>query len=127
MQFKDAILFGLAAMLLHEMGHMAAALALRVKIHQVGISRKGAYIRREAGTATQNFIITLAGPGTNLWLALLFQHISPHFALCNLVIGITNLLPLPASDGSRALELIRKSVHLLHIGHHEPAVQRHRP
>ena len=112
-------------MFLHEMGHLAAALALHVKVHQVGISRKGAYIRREAGTAGQNLAITIAGSGLNLSLALLFHYVSPHLALCNLVIGVVNLLPIPASDGSRAFNLISNSLHLLTAGVHEPAVQPH--
>lgn len=108
----EALPLGIAAMALHEIGHLIIALAVRVKVHQVGISRKGPYIRRAPGTIAQNLAVTLAGPGMNLWLALLFQHVSPHFALCNLVIGITNLLPIPASDGSRALKLVGKLVGL---------------
>lgn len=110
MHLDQALLLGIVAMALHEMGHVAAALALKVKVHQVGMSRKGPYIRRAPGTNVQNFGITLAGPGMNLCLAVLFFHTSPHFALCNLVIGIVNLLPIPASDGSRALQLARKMV-----------------
>jgi Zn-dependent protease len=107
MQLQDALISSLAAMLLHEMAHVAVALALKVKVHQVGMNWSGPYIRRECGTAKQNLAITLAGPGVNLWLALLFHRISPNFALCNLIIGITNLLPISASDGSRALRLIK--------------------
>jgi len=118
MPLQNALLLGLAAMFLHEVGHVAAALALKVKVHQVGINRKGAYLRREAGTARQNLAITLSGPGINLALAFLFHDINPHFALCNLVIGITNLLPIPASDGSRALALVRRSIALVHVGSH---------
>ncbi len=110
MRLTDALTFGLAAMLLHEMAHLAAALMLKVPIHQVGINWRGPYIRRRSGTARQNLAITLAGPGMNLWLALLFHHISPNFALCNLVLGVSNLLPIPASDGTRALHLIRQSI-----------------
>lgn len=113
-------------MFLHELGHVAAALVLKVKVHQVGISRKGAYIRREAGTAGQNLVITLAGPGLNLWVALLFHHVSPHLAYCNLVIGVVNLLPIPGSDGSRAFGLLGKSLNLVPVSHPEPAVERHR-
>ena len=126
MHLRDALLSGLAAMLLHEMGHIAAALTLKVKIYQIGIRWKGAYIRRQFGTARQNLIITVAGPGINLWLALLFYRISPNFALCNLVIGVTNLLPIPASDGSRALDLIGKWVKPVHVGRHKPDPQLHR-
>jgi Zn-dependent protease len=110
MHLYEALLLGIVAMALHEMGHVAAALALKVKVHQVGISRKGAYIRRAAGTDGQNFGITLAGPGVNLLLAAMLWGASPHFALCNLVIGVVNLLPIPASDGSRAVQLVRKMV-----------------
>jgi Zn-dependent protease len=126
MRLRDALLSGLAAMLLHEMGHIAAALALKVEIYQIGINWKGAYIRRQFGTAKQNLIITLAGPGINLWLALLFYRISPNFALCNLVIGVTNLLPIPASDGSRALNLISKWANPVHVVRHKPDPQPHR-
>jgi Zn-dependent protease len=109
MQIQDALIFAIAAMILHEMAHVVAALALKVKVHQVGINWRGPYIRRASGTAKQNLAITLAGPSINLWLALLFYRTSPNFALCNLVIGVTNLLPIPASDGSRALHLLSKS------------------
>jgi Zn-dependent protease len=112
MQALDALTSAMAAMVLHEMAHVAAALSQKVKVHQVGINWKGPYIRRASGTPMQNLIITLAGPGINLWLALVFAHISPGFALCNLIIGITNLLPIPASDGSRALRLISSSTPL---------------
>ena len=106
MQLQTALLSALAATLFHEMAHASVALALGVKVHQVGINWRGPYIRRACGTAKQNLAITLAGPGINLWLALLFHSISPDFALCNLVIGVTNLLPIPASDGSRAIKLL---------------------
>lgn len=112
MQLQEAVIFGIAATALHEMGHVAAALALKVKVHRVGISRKGPYIRRACGTPTQNLAITLAGPGMNLWLAFMFHRVSPNFALCNLLIGVINLLPIPASDGSRVLQLMRKLISL---------------
>ncbi len=106
MQLRDVIPAGIAALLLHELAHIAIAIALRVKIYKVGVSLRGPYLRRECGTAKQNLAITLAGPGANLWLALFFHRVSPSFALCNLVIGVTNLLPLPASDGARAFQLL---------------------
>lgn len=106
MHLQTALISSLAAMAFHEMAHVAVALAQGVKVHQVGINWRGPYIRRASGTAKQNLGITLAGPGINLCLALLFHSISPDFALCNLILGVTNLLPLPASDGSRAVKLL---------------------
>ena len=116
MQLTEALASGIAAMILHEMAHAAAALALKVKIHQIGMNRKGPYISRASGTTKQNLAITLAGPGINLWIALLFYRMSPNFALCSLVIGVVNLLPVPASDGSRALNLIRTLVSGVRVG-----------
>ena len=106
MQPTDVLTCGLAGIILHEMAHMATAVALKVRIHQVGMNWKGPYIRRESGTNSQNLAITLAGPGINIALSLFFFHVNPGFALCNLVLGVSNLLPLPSSDGSRALRLL---------------------
>jgi Zn-dependent protease len=92
---------------LHEMAHIAMASSLGVRVHQVGLSWKGPFIRRAPGTDAQNLAITLAGPVINLLLALVFSRIYPGFALNNLVLGIINSLPFPSSDGSRALRLIR--------------------
>jgi Zn-dependent protease len=112
MHLQTAVISVGAATILHEMAHVAVALAQRVKVHQVGINWRGPFIRRASGTMKQNLGITLAGPGINLWLALMFHSISPDFALCNLVFGVINLLPLPASDGSRAIKLLSNLVSL---------------
>jgi len=91
---------------LHELAHLAAAFALGVRVHQVGINWKGPFIRRDPGTTCQNLTITLAGSGGNLLLGLLFRHINPALALNSLVLGLCNLLPFPSSDGSRAFSLL---------------------
>jgi hypothetical protein len=70
------------------------------------MSWRGPYIRRDSGTDTQNLAISLAGSGINLVLVPLMLHISPSFALNNLVLGIWNLLPFPGSDGCRAREVL---------------------
>jgi Zn-dependent protease len=109
----------------HELAHVAVARAIGVRVYQVGISRKGPFVRREAGTTAQNLAITLAGPGINLLLALVLYRISPGFALSNLVLGTSNLLPFASSDGSRALSLLTTlqqkaaSLHLASQGHAE--------
>src|ERR1700751_1941105 len=98
----DAIL----AVGLHEIAHVAAAKTIGVRVYQVGMSWRGPFIRRDAGTTGQNLTITLAGPGINLLLALILYRISPGFALSNFVLGVSNLLPFQSSDGSRALSLL---------------------
>lgn len=94
------------AVAVHEIAHLGMAGILGVQVYQVGVSWKGPFLRRAPGTDRQNVAITLAGPGANLLLAFLCVRISHGFALVNLVLGVCNLLPLPASDGQRALRLL---------------------
>jgi Zn-dependent protease len=101
-----AIANAILAVGLHELAHVAAASAIGVRVYQVGMSWRGPFIRRDPGTTGQNLAITLAGPGINLLLALVWRHINPGFALNNFVLGICNLLPFPSSDGLRALSLL---------------------
>jgi Zn-dependent protease len=107
MQVAVSTAYALVAVVLHEMAHAAMALGLGIHIYEVGLSWKGPFIRREFGTGAQNLAITLAGPGVNLLLALLLFRISPIFALSNAVLGIFNLLPIPHSDGARAIHLLK--------------------
>lgn len=98
---------GLAAIAVHEMAHIAAAGMLRVRVKAIGLTWKGPYVRREPGTDPQNLVITLAGPGINLLLAFACWHANPVFALNNAILGLFNLLPIPMSDGRRALALLQ--------------------
>ena len=86
----------LVSVLLHELAHLATAKALRVPVKRVGISWKGPYIVREAGTPPQNLAISLAGPAANAMLLMV-----PGFFLINLVILVPNLF-VKDSDGRRA-------------------------
>lgn len=100
------MLWGIPAMLLHEAGHIVAALWCDVKVKKVGLSRTGLYTVREAGPKWSNICISLAGPLFNLYLAIAFKDIAPTFSLVNYVACGYNLLPIPNSDGSRILTLL---------------------
>lgn len=106
MKLLRALEFGASAILLYELAHIAVAHALKVRIYHVGMSWRGVYIRRARAMPPQSLAIALAGPSLTLALALLFRSISPDFALCNLLVCIANLLPLPGSDGLRAFRLV---------------------
>ena len=103
----DGLLFGLLAMVLHEIGHLCVAQALGLRVRNVGFSWKGMYTVREAGPPEINLQVSLAGPLTNLALTALWS-VSPIFGLANLFVGICNLLPIPGSDGKRALHCLRE-------------------
>lgn len=90
------------AYLLHECGHIMAALYFKVPLRRVGLCRKGVYVQRARTTGWPEVVICLAGPAVNLVLALL----PGPAGLCNLVIGVVNLLPIKNSDGTHALEIL---------------------
>jgi Zn-dependent protease len=104
--FFEGVVYGVAAMILHECGHVVAAVWAGIRVSSVGIRWKGMYTVRESGPPGKNIIISLAGPGTNLVLAVVWSWL-PVFALANLCMGLCNLLPIKGSDGERALECWR--------------------
>lgn len=97
----------LASLLLHEMGHMLAAAFLNVPVREFGLKLAGSYIRRAHATRRRDeILIAASGPLMNLLLVVPLMFV-PRFgvelALCNLALGVVNLLPLPSSDGLRIL------------------------
>lgn len=100
------MLLGIPAMLLHECGHIGAALLCGVRVKKVGLSRIGLYTVREPGPKWANIGISLAGPLFNLLLAIVLRDVLPTFAWVNLIACIYNLLPIPHSDGSRILAIL---------------------
>ncbi len=98
-----------ASLLLHEVGHMLAATFLGVQVSEFGLCLKGAYNRRAPSSRRREVLISSAGPLMNLVLVIPFLFV-PVFgvslALCNLMLCIFNLLPLPSSDGLRILRAL---------------------
>jgi len=101
------------SLLLHEVGHMLAAMMLRVPVREFGLCLGGAYNRRAyAGCRQHEILISAAGPLMNLLLIVPFFFlplIGPKVALCNLILCVVNLLPLTSSDGLRILHQMRGS------------------
>ena len=101
------------SLLAHEAAHIGMALALGLQVKRIGVSFRGPYIVREQGAPFTNAAVALAGPLTNLLLALFYGDLSPQFGLVNLILGGFNLLPVPHSDGRRAWAAIREGRSLL--------------
>jgi len=105
--FLATLSAALLAVVLHEGAHLITAWIYGLKIKRVGCNWKGVYLVREAGLPEQNLFVTLAGPFANLMLAALLWAAWPEFGMFNLVLGLSNLLPLPGTDGLRAYTVIR--------------------
>jgi len=101
------MLLGVPAMLLHESGHLSAALLCGVRVKKVGLCKTGLYTVREAGPRWANLFISFAGPMVNLALAIALKTALPVFAWVNLIAFAYNLMPIRNSDGSRILALLR--------------------
>ena len=95
----------LLSLILHEVGHILGATALKVPVREFGISVYGAYTVRARGLrGRDDVLISLAGPLMNLLLvfpSLLLPRIGIQIAMCNMSLCVLNLLPLPSSDGLR--------------------------
>lgn len=99
--FVTGLLLGVAAMVLHESGHIVAAFLLGVRVKRVGIRwNKGLYTVREPGNTQQNLLIALAGPFTNFILVMTAAWL-PIFSLANFCFALANMLPIEGSDGFR--------------------------
>jgi len=100
----------IASLLLHEVGHMLMAAALGVRVSEFGICLIGAYNRRARGNSRRDeVLISLAGPLMNFALIVpcfFLPRIGFELMLCNLMLGVGNLLPIPSSDGLRILKTL---------------------
>lgn len=108
------ILFSLAWLLfhvlIHEAGHVLAALFVGSKVKRIGFNKFGVFVQRSpASSVYKDAFVALAGPAANIytWLFMASYHV--HGASFPLILGILNLLPIPNSDSMKALRYIQSS------------------
>lgn len=91
----------------HEVGHILAARFHYVRVKKIGFNWMGMYIQRARTSGWPEVSVCIAGATMNLALAIAFWNVNHWFAICNLTFAWVNLLPIPHSDGSHALEALR--------------------
>ena len=102
------------AALIHELCHFAVLRILRVPVFAMRIGGRGAAMETGSMTQFQELLCTLAGPVGSFMLLLLVR-IFPRLAICGLIQGIYNLIPLYPMDGGRiarcAIAVLRGKSH----------------
>ena len=101
--------FGVLAIVLHECGHLLMAFICKVKVKELGLCAKGAFIRRSpADSHHEELLIASAGIATNLLLAMTFH--GTRLATINCAVALVNVIPFLGSDGQRILQTIKSTV-----------------
>ena len=106
--------FFVLSMILHEWGHALAARYYHARVHEIGLSLWGGYIRYEKpGNSLYQAVILSAGMMMNLLLVVPFwfiPHIGPLVSVWNLMLFVSSVVPLPWFDGGKLLKLcVRQS------------------
>lgn len=104
------LLVVLVSALGHELGHLAALRVMGARVEKIRLTAFGAEIQADTRRLSypREIFCSLAGPGVNLVLAVVFARIFGDFeaAGANLLLGCFNLLPVPVLDGGRTLHLL---------------------
>ena len=102
----------LSAVLIHELGHLAAAGMMKIPIKCIRIDIFGAYIetRPMSCSYAREAFLCLAGPLSNLISAVLLDSLLPYdtrlFTVASVTLAVINLLPIKGFDGGRAISCL---------------------
>lgn len=95
----------LLSAIFHELCHFLAIRFVHQKVRRLQIESSATRICLPELTLGQELICALAGPAGSFFL-LLFAEKFPRIALCGVVQGIYNMLPVYPLDGGRAVNCI---------------------
>lgn len=98
------LLAAAAAAAFHELCHLEAVLALGGQVSRLYIGPGGAVMEGRLEGRWRETLAAAAGPVGSLLLLILVR-VAPRLALCGLVQGLFNLMPLYPLDGGRILRL----------------------
>lgn len=113
------LLWTLGVLVLHEIGHALAALAVGLQVEEIELAPYGGMARVESALETmpgKEAFVALCGPGVNMLLALGAVFVDRYFpwktqdlalfVQVNLSLALFNLLPALPLDGGRVLRAL---------------------
>jgi membrane-associated protease RseP (regulator of RpoE activity) len=116
------VLSSLGAATLHELGHVVAAVLLRIPMRSLEVGAFGASLRVRDSLIPypKEFLLCASGPATNLLTATViaafsdghgcYSEIGEWLAAVSLMLGILNLMPAEGFDGGRMLAVTLTSL-----------------
>ena len=122
----ELVFSSLAAVFIHEVGHLLVAKFSNIKIKSITLNIYGAHIDADllGCSYKQEILLCLAGPFANIFFAMLIFLLSRHFntnlfdffILSSLFLAALNLIPANGFDGGRVLNgiLCEKLKHNTH-------------
>ena len=104
------VLSAISSAAVHELCHIGMLKYLGIPIIRFRIQAGGAILDTGPTDDKAELLCALAGP-VGSFLLLIFLYVFPRIALCGLVQGIYNLIPVKNLDGGR---VIRCAIRLIH-------------
>ena len=96
---------GVFAAVIHELGHYLAVRLLGGEVISTTVSSRGAKMEALPMSQGREILCILAGPAASFSLLLLARFF-PRVAICGLIQGVYNLLPIYPLDGGRSLRCL---------------------
>jgi len=109
----------LAASIIHELGHTAAIISMKIPIHTVTLTYTGAQIVTAPMSPNQELLAACGGPLAGICLTFLFPFL-PFVALFAAGQTVFNLLPVMPFDGGRIIRILAQK----YLGARQPILCR---